>query len=58
MERLTSLAIVIAFSLVLDRGFNDSQATVKFAHELSDAKTWVTRSSAEVARTIYGFGAA
>jgi len=58
MKRLTSLAILVALTLVLDRGFNQSQATIRLADEWVDAKGWITRSSAKVARTLYGFSGA
>ncbi len=55
VKRTTSFAILVAFSLVLDRALNEGAFTVQFAEASSDATRWIIRSGDRVADTITGF---
>jgi hypothetical protein len=53
---MMAVMILVAFGLVLDRGFNHGRLTIQLAIVADDAGLWVARSSSKVAHSLYGFG--
>lgn len=51
---MTAFAILIAFSLVLDRALNDGAFTVQLVEASQDAKYWILHSGHKVAVTVTG----
>lgn len=55
MKRLTTFATLVAFSLVLDRAYNQGEMAIRMVEALEDAQSWTVRSSGAVARSLYGY---
>lgn len=55
VKQMTTFMILIAFGLVLDRGLNHGEITVRLADNASEAKHWAMHSGERVAATIHGF---